>query len=46
MSIRFNLSNQSTSFNNIAELIVRECAAYAFSDDQDHKAMLNHFGVK
>jgi hypothetical protein len=29
-----------------AELIVRECAAYAFSDDQDHKAMLNHFGVK
>ena len=29
-----------------AELIIRECAAYAFSDDQDHKAMLNHFGVK
>ena len=29
-----------------AELIVRECAAYAFSDDQDHKAMLNYFGVE
>lgn len=29
-----------------AELIIRECAAYAFSDDQDHKAMLNHFGVE
>ena len=29
-----------------AELIVRECANYAYSDDQDHKAMLKHFGVK
>jgi hypothetical protein len=29
-----------------AELIVRECANYAFSDDQDHKAMLKHFGVE
>ena len=28
-----------------AELIVRECAGYAFSDDQDHNAMLKHFGV-
>ena len=33
-------------FEKFAELIVRECAAYAFSDDQDHKAMLNHFGVE
>ena len=29
-----------------AQLIVRECANYAFSDDQDHKAMLKHFGVE
>ena len=29
-----------------AELIVRECANYAYSDDQDHKAMLKHFGVE
>ena len=28
------------------ELIVRECANYAYSDDQDHKAMLKHFGVE
>ena len=28
-----------------AEMIVRECANYAFSDDQDNKAMLKHFGV-
>ena len=34
------------NIEKFAELIVRECAAYAFSDDQDHKAMLNHFGVK
>lgn len=39
----------SMSFESVekfAELIIRECAAYAFSDDQDHKAMLNHFGVE
>ena len=29
-----------------AELLVRECANYAYSDDQDHKAMLKHFGVR
>ena len=34
------------TMERFAELIVRECAAYAFSDDQDHKAMLNYFGVK
>jgi len=28
-----------------SQLIVRECANYAFSDDQEHKAMLKHFGV-
>lgn len=32
--------------DGLIELIVRECAAYAFSDDQDHKAMLKHFGVE
>ena len=29
----------------LAERIVRECAHYAFSDDQDRWAMLEHFGV-
>ena len=29
-----------------AELIVKECANYAFSDDQERVAMLKHFGVK
>ena len=32
-------------FEKFAELIVRECAHYAFSDDQDRLAMLEHFGV-
>jgi hypothetical protein len=30
----------------LAELIVKECADYAFSDEQDHRAMLKHFGVE
>lgn len=34
------------TMERFAELIVKECAAYAFSDDQDHKTMLNHFGVE
>ena len=29
-----------------AELIVKECANYAFSDDQERDAMLKHFGVE
>ena len=29
-----------------AELIVRECAHWAFSDDYDRTAMLQHFGVE
>jgi hypothetical protein len=34
-------------FKEFAELIVRECANYAFSDDrQKHIAMLKHFGVE
>ena len=37
---------QTTFTENFAKLIVKECANYAFSDDQDNKAMLNHFGVK
>jgi len=28
------------------QLVVRECANYAFSDAQDHRAMLKHFGVE
>ena len=30
----------------LARRIVRECAYYAFSDDQDRQAMLEHFGVE
>ena len=29
----------------LAQRIVRECAHYVFSDDQDRRAMLDHFGV-
>ena len=29
-----------------AGLIVKECADYAFSDEQDHRTMLKHFGVE
>lgn len=39
-------SDGNDEVKKFAELIVRECAAYAFSDDQDHKAMLKHFGVE
>ena len=28
-----------------AELLIQECANYAFSDDQERNAMLRHFGV-
>ena len=42
----YNPDGIPTKLEKFAELIVKECAAYAFSDDQDHKAMLNHFGVK
>lgn len=28
-----------------AELIVRECVNYAFSDDQERSAMFKHFGI-
>ena len=36
----------SKELEKFAELIVKECANYAYSDDQDHKAMLKHFGVE
>jgi|LakMenE01Jun11ns_1017448.scaffolds.fasta_scaffold9875888_6 hypothetical protein len=29
-----------------AELLIRECANYAFSDDQERNTMLSHFGVE
>ena len=29
-----------------AELIVRECVDYAFSDDYERQQMLKHFGVE
>ena len=42
----FRFGAMDPKLEKFAELIVRECAAYAFSDDQDHKIMLNHFGVE
>ena len=33
-------------YKKFAELIVAECANYAFSDDQERDAMLKHFGVE
>jgi hypothetical protein len=36
----------SEELEKFAELIVQECATYAFSDDQDRRAMLKHFGVE
>ena len=36
---------QSFDIPRFAELIVKECANYAFSDDREHVAMLKHFGV-
>jgi len=33
-------------YEKFAELIVRECANYAFSDDQERNAMLEYFGVE
>ena len=38
-----SLSNELETF---AELIVRECVNYAFSDDYERTAMLKHFGVQ
>lgn len=35
-----------SSLEKFAELIVAECANYAFSDDQERDAMLKHFGVE
>lgn len=40
------IESKEDVLKNFAELIVRECANYAFSDDQEHKAMLKHFGVE
>lgn len=43
-----NMPYETTRFSadKFAELIVKECANYAFSDDQEYKAMLTHFGVE
>lgn len=42
----FTSSYANFNREKFAELIVRECAGYAFSDDQDREAMLKHFGVE
>jgi hypothetical protein len=34
------------AIEKFARLIVQECAAYAFSHEEDYYAMLNHFGVE
>jgi hypothetical protein len=39
-------SEHNIDLEKFAELIVQECATYAFSDDQDRRAMLKHFGVE
>ena len=28
-----------------AELLIRDCADYAYSDEQDNRAMLKHYGI-
>jgi hypothetical protein len=43
---RGNITTTHFNEEKFAELIVGECATYAFSDDQDRKAMLKHFGVE
>ena len=40
------VGNSHEATEKFAELIVRECADYAFSDEQDHRTMLKHFGVE
>lgn len=42
----FELNPVHFDHEKFARLIVRECANYAFSDEQEHKAMLKHFGVE
>jgi len=44
--LMYNPNGLPTKLEKFAELIVKECANYAYSDDQDHKAMLKHFGVE
>ena len=29
-----------------AELLIRDCADYAYSDEQDNRAMLKHYGIE
>ena len=41
-----NFPVDDPKLEKFAELIVKECANYAFSDEQEHKAMLKHFGVE
>jgi len=41
-----NYEIEQKEYEKFAELIVKECADYAFSDEQDHRAMLKHFGVE
>ena len=40
------LEDHWQTFQEGVELAVRECANYAFSDEQDNRAMLKHFGVE
>ena len=36
----------SPEMERFAELIMRECAEYAFSDDRERAAMLRYFGIE
>ena len=40
------VDGKETDLEKFAELIVKECANYAFSDDQERDDMLKHFGVE
>lgn len=41
-----NGNSLSNELERFAELIMRECADYAFSDDRERAAMLRHFGIE
>jgi hypothetical protein len=42
----FYLTNCPSALEKFAELIIRECVDYAFSDEYERSEMFKHFGVK
>ena len=45
-SVHNRIESKEQVLAKFAELIVQECAHWAFSDDYDRNAMLQHFGVE